>query len=61
MRARLRAGEAPASEQAKPTRLPMKRLRQLADTTGQTFAYPTTREAASFEIERMLGVTPLSG
>ena len=59
---RLRGGKRAAKAEApRPTKLQMKRLRQLAERTGQTFAWPTTRQVASLELERMLGIEPLTG
>ncbi len=42
----------------KPTRKQLSYLRSLASQRGQTFQYPTTRQEASREIERLLKGEP---
>jgi hypothetical protein len=45
-----------SSGESAPTRKQLAFLRSLAHRTGQTFAYPNTRAAASAEIRRLLAV-----
>ena len=42
----------------KPTRRQLAYLRSLACQRGQTFQYPTTKQEASWEIERLLKGEP---
>jgi hypothetical protein len=46
----------PPAQNTGPTRKQLAFLRNLANRTGQTFAYPHTRAAASAEIRRLLAV-----
>jgi hypothetical protein len=48
------------SDQRPATRKQLAYLRALANSTGQTFAYPRTARAASLEIDRLLSAPPSS-
>jgi hypothetical protein len=48
------------SDQRPATRKQLAYLRALANSTGQTFAYPRTARAASLEIDRLLNAPPSS-
>jgi hypothetical protein len=48
----------PGGSDVKPTTKQLRYLRELANSRGQTFRYPTTRAEASAEIRRLLAHRP---
>jgi hypothetical protein len=48
----------PGGPDVKPTTKQLRYLRELANSRGQTFRYPTTRAEASAEIRRLLARRP---